>query len=683
MRPVQVVTELTTVAGYMEWMAPSAYLALVVVAIAWVLALLALLGWNAHASVAAEASKTQWPVRALATFGPVSAGAAYIPLLFLLLSCFSCQSTAVRGRPSMDCHLPYAPPTPLTHTDTHARAQDNPFWAAMGYECYAGSHLATAFAAALLTPAYVGVAALFTVTYLDTNPVTSSWSGRVHGRADAVLLTIKTLLVLLVQVFPSQVGGLGLAALVMASTATVAAVYAWILPFSHHIVNRLMVAGATCAMWMGYCALMGSVLPSYDAAVMLYIGGPLAAAAGSALADLRVSRIIRTPVAALRSPQEAELAVRYFLHTALWGHATEEVAMRTAVVAATASAGGEAAAASGTEKPRLHGAGDELASSDDVEARMKQIRAVLPPAAVKEAETLLRAALGRFKDSAMLQVVAARFYSVYLDNTHMQMSHLVRAERRNPLPDIQYFIFQARRRAEDAASAKGQMSVMARVAYEAHIADAKHAVHNALAQQVAFWGELAAPVPDVTRCHRILGDMNRAIASAETAFRKVLEINSQSLAALRLYAEFCMYVVNNTDKAAMLLAEADRLEEQAAKEHERETGAAIRMLEHCNLDVFADNTAVVTISGSYHNMGIILSVSPFTSKMFGYSRYQMERRPIDMLVPPPLAESHDFYMRAYVDTGEGRVVDYTRAVFGLHRYGTHTHILSPPLHSHN
>jgi len=150
-------------------------------------------------------------------------------------------------------------------------------------------------------------------------------------------------------------------------------------------------------------------------------------------------------------------------------------------------------------------------------------------------------------------------------------------------------------------------------------------VRRSLTAQVAFWSELMEPRPDLTRCHMLCAEMNTAINGAEHAFKQLLAINSQSLLALRLYADFTMYVINNADRANVLIAEAERLEDQQAKDHQRETGNMTRMLEQVSFDVMADNTALFAISGSPANLGTILSVSPYATKLFGYTRFQMVR----------------------------------------------------------
>ncbi len=75
--------------------------------------------------------------------------------------------------------------------------------------------------------------------------------------------------------------------------------------------------------------------------------------------------------------------------------------------------------------------------------------------------------------------------------------------------------------------------------------------------------------------------------AAERAFTELLQLNGQSLVVLRLYAEYELFVANNADKSALLFAEADRIEDQQQKEHQRETGASIRIMQQSNIDVMA------------------------------------------------------------------------------------------------
>jgi hypothetical protein len=43
---------------------------------------------------------------------------------------------------------------------------------------------------------------------------------------------------------------------------------------------------------------------------------------------------------------------------------------------------------------------------------------------------------------------------------------------------------------------------------------------------------------------------------------------------LRLYSDFCANVVFNAEKAALLISEAERIEDQQTKDHQRESGVS-------------------------------------------------------------------------------------------------------------
>ena len=80
--------------------------------------------------------------------------------------------------------------------------------------------------------------------------------------------------------------------------------------------------------------------------------------------------------------------------------------------------------------------------------------------------------------------------------------------------------------------------------------------------------------------------------------------------------------------------------------------------------------AVVIIGADASNLGIIQTANSAASKMFGYVRNEMVHRNVSMLMPSVIGVLHDGFLKRYMKTGDGRIVDYTRVVIGLHRSGT-------------
>lgn len=69
------------------------------------------------------------------------------------------------------------------------------------------------------------------------------------------------------------------------------------------------------------------------------------------------------------------------------------------------------------------------------------------------------------------------------------------------------------------------------------------------------------------------------------------------------------------------------------------------------LDPSREDLAVIVISHSLSNLGVIESANATALTMFGYSRRDMVGKNISIVVPPPMNAKHDAYLRRYLDTG--------------------------------
>ena len=212
--------------------------------------------------------------------------------------------------------LPAASPRP------HLAAVDNPHWAEAGIACYEGGHLAQAVISGVLSVAFVALCALFSLVIYDSNSMSSNVVAKAHGRADFVFLCVKTVLVVTVETFPSDFTPGTLAALVVLGGLAWAASVAFFMPFFEHRWNRFHLAQATSFLYLACCLVLSELLPDADASPTVYLGLPLAAAAGVYAADWRARRVFETPTAQLANAYEVEQKARQVLHLAVWGHPT-------------------------------------------------------------------------------------------------------------------------------------------------------------------------------------------------------------------------------------------------------------------------------------------------------------------------------------------------------------------------
>jgi PAS domain S-box-containing protein len=727
-----------------------------------------------------------WPLRIVAKIGQFCASVLYIPVLTMLLSAFNCQDRSV-----------------------------NPFWAQVGLNCWGSAYTAQAAIIALLTLAFILVCALFSLVFYDWHPLTTNLAGRVHGRVEFVFILIKTVLVILIEIFPESVNEWILQGAVLAAGLCWVGMYLYALPFVHHHMNLLNVAFGTALTFMAVCGLVAQGYPAWDGGVALYLGVPLAGLLGAKLASDRIMRLAVKPVMSLGSAYEVELNARLLLNSIVFGnpmgkgfpniiaYATRAGAVLTKDKSeSTAAASGLARAANFASKlgrgaPTLatrvmneaatkarnalqrikssstllrplgrdsrhmdDGAGnnggtthrsrhtrrddasgfrrnssmatlnmamndprgtpgggqggggdpsssaipigrsfpppmtelgarppgaqsapvgevpeslrqlsDSLETEDDIDLRVRAVQKHLPREAVDALEQTYITGSTCFRNSAMLHLIWARFYSVFRPNQHLEASHMLQAQRDDAGFDVQYFVFATQKANEDSGGGgKGSMSALSRVSYEKHLADARRLVIRAMQRQVVYWSEMLEETPTLNRLHRISADLTRAMKNAEESFRQTLSFSPQSVIALRLMATYQMYVNCDNEKSQALLADADRIEEQQAKEAQEERGASLRVMQEVGHSE-SDNMAIITISALPDSLGIIRSVNAASIRMFGWSKWQMERRNVNMLVPEPFSEMHDLALQIYLQSGESTVVDRCRVVLGMHQSG--------------
>ena len=649
-KPVKFILALTTVHGYWDYFTNSSYLGLYYFSLAWVTIFIGLTVWAMQSFVRNQFAAL-WPLKLLRSIGSFSATVLYIPLFTLLMSGFQCQDH-----------------------------EENPFWMDAGYRCYVGGHLAQAIVSAILTITFFALCSLFSLVFYESNSLSGNIVAKSHGRVDFLFLCLKTVLVILVEIFPSHIPvGVLIALLIVGGLVWSGAILLG-MPFFDHRWNAWTLAQGVMFLYASLCLILAEFYHEHDAAVTLYIGLPMAAILGVSLANWRAGYILRTPALRLSSPYEIELKARYLLHQALWGHHTSRHGTTnhsneatpgtplentkghpSATLNATGNGGyGEGAAVTTIE---------DAEGSDDMEVRMQAARRMLSPALMNEIHALYRSAASRFRSSSILHVFFSRFY-LFQGNRHMQMSHLLQAERRHPPLDVAFLVFQARKLAEDNTGSGGQMSALNRVTFEKYSADARKFVLRSAMRQLSFWTELLDTQPDLSRLHTLSSEMNDAISAAERCFIELFAINPQSLSIMRLYAAFNSYVCCNPDKAAVLLQEAERIEDQKSKDHRTESGGTnLQIMAESTLDIMADNTAVFTIGGQPRNLGIIITANAQTSKLFGYSRLQLERRNFFSLLPNPLGLAMENMLRLYVSTGEGKIAS-TIVVFGQNKSGS-------------
>ena len=437
--------------------APGSLKAFFYAALAWVFGFLLLFVWVVSCFIT-NSWPVLWVLPTLRTVSQLSSQVLFIPLLTMLLKGIACGNAA----------------QPAGAADVFA-------------SCSSVEVQVLVPTGAIVAALFVLLCALFTLVYYDSNPLSLSVESRAHGRAELALLIARTLLVVIVDLFPAllspwaNLGVCAFAALVWLVPAVK------LLPYYEATMNRINIAAATSFAWAVCCLALSLGRADVDVGVLLFMSLPLSVLAGLYLHDMQVMRIQRASVERLATPYEVEIKARLIIHAALFGHATDRLysivdkargdvelgagagvagvsqrlaasgvsqrlaasgaAQRlatpgAAAAAATAAAGaslqsgvgGAAASVAGlaaTAVPR-RAAMDVGPGGEEDDAALDWIASVrqcFPAEAQAQVIALYRAALLNFRSSAMLHVFFARFHQTLMGNRHLQLSHLLQAER--------------------------------------------------------------------------------------------------------------------------------------------------------------------------------------------------------------------------------------------------------------
>ncbi|MBF0205155.1 MAG: PAS domain S-box protein, partial [Desulfamplus sp.] len=121
------------------------------------------------------------------------------------------------------------------------------------------------------------------------------------------------------------------------------------------------------------------------------------------------------------------------------------------------------------------------------------------------------------------------------------------------------------------------------------------------------------------------------------------------------------------DMAGIVEAELERthlLEGQIEAAANRNQLALIEARNSAILNTVIDG--IVTIN----HQGIVQTFNPAAERLFGYRSDEIINKNVKMLMPPPFHESHDSYLRNYLESGNAKIIGIGREVVGRHKNGT-------------
>lgn len=293
-----------------------------------------------------------------------------------------------------------------------------------------------------------------------------------------------------------------------------------------------------------------------------------------------------------------------------------------------------------------------------------QARDVPHDAALHKLDLLFQGGIVRFPQSALLHVFYAAYVRACRKNPHLEMQQLMQATQKDPALDVAFFIHQRKQQEEENAMSDSsvRMSILQKLSFEKHRQAATRYGIEARQRQLAFWTELLAKQPDIGRLHQIGAEINEATTKAESSFTQLLRLNRQSVTVLREYGQFLIHVLNYEAKAEQYLTEADAIEAAETRaQRERQSNSLMIFSADVHLPMSSESLGLLMVSDANDTFGKVTSVNTAALRAFGYSQQGLVGQPLSSLLPPPIDELHDLFMRRYLQTGKEVMVRGSQA----------------------
>ena len=82
-----------------------------------------------------------------------------------------------------------------------------------------------------------------------------------------------------------------------------------------------------------------------------------------------------------------------------------------------------------------------------------------------------------------------------------------------------------------------------------------------------------------------------------------------------------------------------------------------------------NNTVIITVSGNWNNMGIVMNSNNEVANVLGYTKNDICNQNINRIQPKCYADYHDEIVREYLERAESKSVGVERLVFPQSKSG--------------
>ncbi len=274
--------------------------------------------------------------------------------------------------------------------------------------------------------------------------------------------------------------------------------------------------------------------------------------------------------------------------------------------------------------------------------------------------------------TAVLHVIYSHFLFVHIGNIHMSLIELNSAEKLDTTMQQKFTIYRSKRFIEsflmnrykkknkDASKQIFEnLDVTLVITFENIYGKLQKAIEKSASEHIEFWSHLDSLLPDMNTLHQIGLNIINYSKQTQDIWTKLIKINSNYRKALRNYGYYLNEIKNDEEEGQEYIEKAKGLEATGSLD------------EHMNdFDVmFADDTAIIVVSGSKETQGKITKTNTGITNLFKYNTLEVTGHDVNILMPQIIALKHQTFLERFFATGKEKVLNKESELFAMPRSG--------------
>ena len=272
--------------------------------------------------------------------------------------------------------------------------------------------------------------------------------------------------------------------------------------------------------------------------------------------------------------------------------------------------------------------------------------------------------------STILHTIYSNFLFYKIGNIHMALLELNVAEKCETSLQQKFTIYRSKsfienylinryKKKESSKQTFENLDVTIVITFEGIFGKLQKAIEKSASEHIEFWSHLDSLLPDLNQLHSI--GLNIIVYSKQChdLWNKLIKINSRYPKALSIYGYYLIEIKNDKEEGEKKVEEARGFTfNKSLEEH----------LSDFEL-MFADDTAIIVMSGNKETQGKIAKTNSGIVPLFGYNTFEIYGHDVNILMPPIIGARHQFYLEKYFRTGQERMMNNESEIFGMKRSG--------------